>query len=78
MLCSTISTNTATTPGKNMRFFYAIKDQKCEKGDNLGCLKKNQMQVCNQRVVKKTFNFVLHISFHNTANFYTQGGKKLS
>lgn len=41
MLCSTISTNTATTPGKNMRFFYAVKDQKCEKGDNLGCLNKN-------------------------------------
>lgn len=44
MLCITTLTNTATTPGKNMSFFCIVKDQKCAKGDNLGCLQQQQKQ----------------------------------
>jgi hypothetical protein len=42
MLFSTTLTNTATTPGKNMSFFYAVKDQKCEMGDILCCLQQKK------------------------------------
>lgn len=42
MLCSTTLTNTATIPGKNMSFFYAVKNQKCEMCDNLFCLQQKK------------------------------------
>jgi len=42
MLCNITLTNTATTPGKNMSIFYAVKDQKYETCDNLGCLQQKK------------------------------------